>query len=319
MAILRFLPAILNIPFMNGRVYSSVFSGLLVAGSILVWLMVGLNTGIDFRGGFVIEVKTLEGAANVEELREELGDLNLGDISLQEFGSDREVLIRVQSQDEGMATDLSDANKQAIQLVQEQIADRYEIRRTEFVGAVVGDELRRNAIYAVIAALGSIMIYIWFRFEWPFAISAILALAHDIITTIGLFSLSGIEFNLATVAALLTIAGYSINDTVVIFDRIRDNLKKYKSWDNDTIINTSLSQTISRTLMTSITTLIALLAIYFFGGAVLGGFALAMIWGVIIGTYSSIYVASTILSRFDLRPSDDDDMLPTHERNDPKS
>jgi preprotein translocase SecF subunit len=304
---------------MNGRVYSSVFSGLLVAGSILVWLIVGLNTGIDFRGGFVIEVKTLEGAANVEELREELGDLNLGDISLQEFGSDREVLIRVQSQDEGMATDLSDANKQAIQLVQEQIADRYEIRRTEFVGAVVGDELRRNAIYAVIAALGSIMIYIWFRFEWPFAISAILALAHDIITTIGLFSLSGIEFNLATVAALLTIAGYSINDTVVIFDRIRDNLKKYKSWDNDTIINTSLSQTISRTLMTSITTLIALLAIYFFGGAVLGGFALAMIWGVLIGTYSSIYVASTILSRFDLRPSDDDDMLPTHERNDPKS
>lgn len=319
MAILRFLPANLNIPFMNGRVYSSVFSGLLVAGSILVWLMVGLNTGIDFRGGFVIEVKTLEGVANVEELREELGDLNLGDISLQEFGSDREVLIRVQSQDEGMATDLSDANKQAIQLVQEQIADRYEIRRTEFVGAVVGDELRRNAIYAVIAALGSIMIYIWFRFEWPFAISAILALAHDIITTIGLFSLSGIEFNLATVAALLTIAGYSINDTVVIFDRIRDNLKKYKSWDNDTIINTSLSQTISRTLMTSITTLIALLAIYFFGGAVLGGFALAMIWGVLIGTYSSIYVASTILSRFDLRPSDDDDMLPTHERNDPKS
>jgi preprotein translocase SecF subunit len=304
---------------MNGRVYSSVFSGLLVAGSILVWLMVGLNTGIDFRGGFVIEVKTLEGVANVEELREELGYLNLGDISLQEFGSDREVLIRVQSQDEGMATDLSDANKQAIQLVQEQIADRYEIRRTEFVGAVVGDELRRNAIYAVIAALGSIMIYIWFRFEWPFAISAILALAHDIITTIGLFSLSGIEFNLATVAALLTIAGYSINDTVVIFDRIRDNLKKYKSWDNDTIINTSLSQTISRTLMTSITTLIALLAIYFFGGAVLGGFALAMIWGVLIGTYSSIYVASTILSRFDLRPSDDDDMLPTHERNDPKS
>jgi len=319
MALLRLLPANLNIPFMRGRLYSSVFSALLVAGSIIFWLIVGLNTGIDFRGGFVIEVKTLEGAANVEELREELGDLNLGDISLQEFGSEREVLIRVQSQDEGMATDLSDANKQAIQLVQEQIADRYEIRRTEFVGAVVGDELRRNAFYAVIAALGSIMIYIWFRFEWPFAISAILALAHDIITTIGLFSLTGIEFNLATVAALLTIAGYSINDTVVIFDRIRDNLKKYKSWDNDTIINTSLSQTISRTLMTSITTLIALLAIYFFGGAVLGGFALAMIWGVLIGTYSSIFVASTILSRFDLRPSDDDDMLPTHERNDPKS
>ncbi|MGB2437148.1 MAG: protein translocase subunit SecF, partial [Candidatus Puniceispirillales bacterium] len=292
MALLRFLPSNLTIPFMKGRGIASGFSGILIAGSILFWLFVGLNTGIDFRGGFVIEVKTLEGAANVESLRKELSELELGDISLQEFGSEREVLIRVQSQDEGMATNLSDANKQAIQLVQEQIADRYEIRRTEFVGAVVGDELKQNAIYAVIAALGSIMVYIWFRFEWPFAVSAILALAHDIITTIGLFALTGIEFNLATVAALLTIAGYSINDTVVIFDRIRDNLKKYKSWDNDTIINNSLSQTISRTLMTSLTTLIALLAIYFFGGAVLGGFALAMIWGVIIGTYSSIYVAS---------------------------
>lgn len=316
MALFRFIPADFTIAFMNGRGLASMFSALLIAGSILFWLLVGLNTGIDFRGGFVIEVKTLQGKADVEALREELGDLQLGDISLQEFGSDREVLIRVQSQDEGLATDLSDANKQAIKLVQDQIADRYEIRRTEFVGAVVGDELKQNAIYAVIAALGSIMIYIWFRFEWPFAVSAILALAHDIITTIGLFSLTGIEFNLATVAALLTIAGYSINDTVVIFDRIRENLKKYKSWDNDKIINVSLNQTISRTLMTSITTLIALLAIYFFGGAVLGGFALAMIWGVLIGTYSSIYVASSILSRFDLRPSDDDDMLPTHERND---
>ena len=319
MALFRFLPADLTIAFMNGRGMASIFSALLIAGSILFWLLVGLNTGIDFRGGFVIEVKTLQGKADVEALREELGDLQLGDISLQEFGSDRDVLIRVQSQDEGLATDLSDANKQAIKLVQDQIADRYEIRRTEFVGAVVGDELKQNAIYAVISALGSIMIYIWFRFEWPFAVSAILALAHDIITTIGLFSLTGIEFNLATVAALLTIAGYSINDTVVIFDRIRENLKKYKSWDNDKIINVSLSQTISRTLMTSITTLIALLAIYFFGGAVLGGFALAMIWGVLIGTYSSIYVASSILSRFDLRPSDDDDMLPTHERNDSTS
>lgn len=316
MALFRFIPADFMIAFMNGRGLASMFSALLIAGSILFWLLVGLNTGIDFRGGFVIEVKTLQGKADVEALREELGDLQLGDISLQEFGSDREVLIRVQSQDEGLATDLSDANKQAIKLVQDQIADRYEIRRTEFVGAVVGDELKQNAIYAVIAALGSIMIYIWFRFEWPFAVSAILALAHDIITTIGLFSLTGIEFNLATVAALLTIAGYSINDTVVIFDRIRENLKKYKSWDNDKIINVSLNQTISRTLMTSITTLIALSAIYFFGGAVLGGFALAMIWGVLIGTYSSIYVASSILSRFDLRPSDDDDMLPTHERND---
>ncbi len=152
MALLRFLPDNLTIPFMKGKGIASSFSGILIAGSILFWLFVGLNTGIDFRGGFVIEVKTLEGAANVEALREELSDLELGDISLQEFGSEREVLIRVQSQDEGLATNLSDANKQAIQLIQDQIADRYEIRRTEFVGAVVGDELKQNAIYAVIAA-----------------------------------------------------------------------------------------------------------------------------------------------------------------------
>ena len=315
MPMLRLLPTDKTISFLKLKFLTGIFSVFLVAGSLLLWVVAGLNTGIDFRGGFVLEAKSLSGPADIEGLRKSLGDLNLGDISLQEFGSESEVLIRIQSQDEDAGNGLTDVNKEAIKQVQQSISDSYEIRRTEYVGAVVGSELQQKALYAIIAALGSIMIYIWFRFEWPFAISAILALAHDVITTVGLFSLTGIEFNLATVAALLTIAGYSINDTVVIFDRIRDNLRKYKSWSNIEIINFSLSQTLSRTLMTSVTTLIALLAIYFFGGAVLSGFAFAMIWGVLIGTYSSIYVASSLLLRFDLRPSDDDDMLPEHERN----
>ena len=315
MPMLRLLPTDKTIQFLKLKFLTGLLSVILVAGSVLLWLTAGLNTGIDFRGGFVLEAKSLSGPADIEGLRKQLGDLNLGDISLQEFGSEREVLIRIQSQDDENQNGITDINKEAIKQVQQTISDAYEVRRTEYVGAVVGSELQQKALYAIIAALGSIMVYIWFRFEWPFAISAILALAHDVITTVGLFALTGIEFNLATVAALLTIAGYSINDTVVIFDRIRDNLRKYKSWSNTDIINFSLSQTLSRTLMTSITTLIALLAIYIFGGAVLSGFAFAMIWGVIIGTYSSIYVASAILSRFDLRPSDDDKMLPEHERN----
>ena len=170
-------------------------------------------------------------------------------------------------------------------------------------------------MYAVIAALGAILIYIWFRFEWPFAVAAIVALSHDVISTIGLFSLTGFEFNLSTVAALLTIAGYSINDTVVVFDRVRDNLRKYKSHEIPDILNRSLNETLARTVMTSVTTLLALFSIFFFGGAVLADFALAMIWGVVIGTYSSIFVAVATLTWFDLKPQDEDDTpLPEYER-----
>ncbi|HCD48802.1 MAG TPA: protein translocase subunit SecF, partial [Alphaproteobacteria bacterium] len=193
------------------------------------------------------------------------------------------------------------------------IGAEYDIRRTEFVGAVVGGELRNQAAIAVLAALAAILIYIWFRFEWPFAASAVVALTHDVITTIGLFAITGLEFNLSTVAALLTIAGYSINDTVVVFDRVRDNLRKYKSWSIPDILSLSLNETLSRTIMTSLTTLIALVSIFLFGGAVLADFALAMIWGVLIGTYSSIFVAVSALLFFDLTPIDDDEDTPTPE------
>ena len=242
---------------------------MLVLGSVTTFALFGLNTGIDFRGGFLIEVQAKQGNADLPLLRNQMEALNLGDVALQEFGTPSDVLIRVQTQDLSDSASLTESNKAAISLITETVAENYTVRRTEFVGAVVGNELKRQAALAVLAAIGAILVYIWFRFEWPFAISAVLALAHDITTTIGLFALTGLEFNLSTVAALLTIAGYSINDTVVVFDRIRDNLRKYKSHPITEILTRSLNETLSRTVMTSLTTLIALVAIFLFGGAVL--------------------------------------------------
>ncbi len=313
MPLLKLIPQHTALPFLKFRKMALITSLCLVVASLASWVGIGLNTGIDFRGGFLIEVRSTAGPADIEQLRDDLNVLGLGDISLQEFGTPTDVLIRVQSQNLDDSESLSDADKAAIAQVTNALGDGYEIRRTEYVGAVVGGELRQKAMWAIIAALGAIMIYIWFRFEWPFAISAIVALAHDILTTVGLFSITGFEFNLATVAALLTIAGYSINDTVVVFDRVRDNLHRYKSHEIPDILNRSLNETLSRTVMTSLTTLLALLAIYFFGGAVLGDFALAMIWGVLIGTYSSIFVAVGTLVWFDLTPKDEDDNTPVPE------
>lgn len=312
---LKIIPHNTNIPFLKFRKITLIGSLLLVLGSLVSWFTIGLNTGIDFRGGFIIEVRSNSGPANIEQLRGDLGGLGLGDISLQEFGVDTDVLIRVQSQNLEDSEALSEADKAAVNLVKDTLGETYTIRRTEYVGAVVGSELRQQATWAIIAALGAIMIYIWFRFEWPFAISAIVALAHDVISTVGLFSIIAHEFNLATVAALLTISGYSINDTVVVFDRVRDNLNRYKSDEIPVILNKSLNETLRRTFMTSITTLLALGSIYLFGGAVLADFALAMIWGVVIGTYSSIFVAVGTLVWFDLRPKEDDETpVPEYER-----
>ena len=315
MPLLKIVPQNTSLPFLRFHKAGLVFSAVLVLVSIAAWVGIGLNTGIDFRGGFLVEVRSKSGPADIQGLRDELESLNLGDISLQEFGVDTDVMIRVQSQSLEDSESLTDRDKAALRQITTSIDDEYIIRRTEFVGAVVGGELRKKAMYAVIAALGAILIYIWFRFEWPFAVAAIVALSHDVISTIGLFSLTGFEFNLSTVAALLTIAGYSINDTVVVFDRVRDNLRKYKSHEIPDILNRSLNETLARTVMTSVTTLLALFSIFFFGGAVLADFALAMIWGVVIGTYSSIFVAVATLTWFDLKPQDEDDTpVPEYER-----
>ena len=204
--------------------------------------------------------------------------------------------MRVQRQDGDEQAQIA-----AITAITDTLGSGFDVRRTEFVGPTVGAELARSGIYAVACALLAIMVYIWFRFEWQFSLAAILALAHDVLSTIGLFALTSFEFNLATVAAILTIAGYSINDTVVVFDRVRENLRRYKSYEQREILNRSLNETLSRTVMTSVTTLLALLAIVLFGGAVLRDFALAMMWGVLIGTYSSVFVAVGALTFFDLK------------------
>ena len=299
---LKLVPSETKIDFLRLRMPALGFSGLLVAASIAMFAVIGLNLGIDFRGGILIEARNSQGPADIAGVRSDLGKLGLGDISLQGFGSETDVLVRVQRQDGDEAAQIA-----AIERITSTLGANYEIRRTEFVGPTVGAELAEKGVLAVVCALLAIMVYIWFRFEWQFSIAAIMALAHDVLSTIGLFALTSFEFNLATVAAILTIAGYSINDTVVVFDRVRENLRRYKSYDQRAILNMSLNETLSRTVMTSVTTGLALLAIVLFGGAVLRDFALAMMWGVLIGTYSSVFVAVGMLGFLDLKKSFDED------------
>tara|TARA_A200000113_G_C8865655_1_gene354702 strand:+ start:1320 stop:2237 length:918 start_codon:yes stop_codon:yes gene_type:complete len=263
---------------------------ILIISSIFLLFARGLNFGIDFNGGTLIEVQKISGNADVSEMRSRLGQLDLGNIQLQEFGKKTDLLIRVEqlSKEEG-------AQQAIISKISEVVETDHKIRRIEVVGPKVSAELIKKGIIAVISAVVSVLIYIWFRFEWQFGIGAIFALVHDIIITIGVFSLLQLEFNLSIIAALLTIVGYSLNDTVVIYDRIREELRKYKKMPIVDLINQALNLTLSRTLMTSITTLLALISLYLFGGEVIKGFTFAMIWGVLIGTYSSIFIASPIL------------------------
>lgn len=295
MKILRLVPDRPNVPFLAWRKVTYALSAVLVVASLVLFFGKGLNLGIDFRGGSLIEIQT-DGPADIADLRKRLGRLGLGDVSIQEFGAPNEVLIRLQQQDGGET-----AQQEALRLVKEELGPGVEYRRTEVVGPTVGEELQRAGILSVSVALLLIMVYIWFRFEWQFAVGAVFALIHDVISTVGIFSLTGMEVNLSTVAAVLTIAGYSINDTVVVYDRVRENLRKYRKASIGDLLNRSINETLSRTVMTSITTLLALLALYFFGGEVISGFSFALIWGVLVGTYSSICIAVPLLLLFKVR------------------
>ncbi len=289
------VPANTNFDFVGWRRFAYPLSVLLIVLSLGAFFVQGLNFGIDFRGGILIEIKT-DGPANVGELRNTVGGLNLGEVQVQEFGAADDVLIRVQQQDGAEAEQL-----QAINIIKDALGDAVvEYRRTEFVGPTVGAELISSAIWAVLLAIGAILVYIWFRFEWQFGVGAVIALTHDVLTTIGLFAITQLEFNLATVAAILTIAGYSINDTVVIYDRVREELRRYKKLDMPALLNLAANRTLSRTFMTSVTTLIALVALAVFGGTIIRDFALAMIWGVVIGTFSSVFVAVPALLALNL-------------------
>lgn len=299
---LHLIPKGMKIDFIGKKLIFFVLSVTMILGSVGLFTTQGLNYGIDFQGGIMMEVRNKSGAADIAKMRTDLGSLGLGDISIQEFGEPEEVLIRIQRQ-EGDER----AQQRAVDAVKSVLNDSVEYRRTEFVGPKVSEELFADGIMAVSLAIGAILVYIWFRFEWQFGMGAVIALVHDVITTIGIFALLGMEFNLSTVAAVLTIAGYSINDTVVVYDRVRENLRKYKKMDLIELLNMSINDTLSRTVMTSVTTLLALIALYVLGGEVIRGFSFAMIWGVLIGTYSSICLAVPLLSYFVLRRSDEDE------------
>ena len=309
----QIIPNDLNFNFLKIKYFAFIFSLLLVGITLFSLFLNSLNFGIDFKGGILLELRSKSNeVVDLGQFRSMAKTLNAGEISVQRFGKDSDVLLRIQKQE-------GDNKKQMliIQKAKNLFEEKFDVRRTEFVGPVVGDELKVAGMTAVILAMLFIMIYIWFRFEWQFSVAAIIALTHDVITTIGLFSIFNLEFNLAIVAAILTTAGYSINDTVVVFDRVRENLRRYKSKSHLFIYNKSINETLSRTLITSVTTLIALIIIFFFGGAVLADFALAMIWGVIIGTYSSIFIAVSSLTFFNIYKGDkkdDNQPIPEYEK-----
>ncbi|MEM1064044.1 MAG: protein translocase subunit SecF [Pseudomonadota bacterium] len=273
-------------------------SVLAMIASILVFFIVGLNFGIDFRGGTTIRTESTQ-AVDVGAYRDAIAPLGLGDVTITEvfdptFAADENVaMVRIQAQEgqESVSPETVLAVEEALQTVDPSIT----FPSVESVGPKVSGELVQTAIIAVLMAIGAVLIYIWLRFEWQFSLGAVAALVHDIVLTIGIFSILQIRFDLAIIAALLTIVGYSLNDTVVVFDRVRENLRKYKKKDLKEVLSLSINETLSRTVMTSVTTLLALISLYVLGGDVIRGFVFAMIWGVIVGTYSSVFVASAIL------------------------
>lgn len=305
--LIQLVPEVTSMAFMVYRKLSFPFSAVLLVGSLVMFVAVNLNYGIDFKGGTMVEYRSKSGPADLADVRNRLSDLNLGEIQVIEFGNPNDVLVRIEGQGGG-----DNAEQSALAKVVGAMEDDYEKRRQEVVGPTVSGELARAGTIAVIASLLAIMVYIWFRFEWQFALGAVLATMHDVILTIGMFALLQIEFSLSSIAAILTIVGYSLNDTVVVYDRIRENLRKYKKKPIKELLDLSINDTLSRTVLTSVTTLLALLALYFLGGPVLSGFTFAMIFGVIIGTYSSIFIAAPVLILFKLRPGamDRDDPSP---------
>ena len=279
------------IPFNNLYKTCNLASIILIIISLLLLLIKGLNYGVDFKGGTLIEIRTNDKNISISDLRRSFNKMNLGDVTVKQFGSENDFIVKFEKRNSNKSNFIEEIKNKLTNY----IGDNYDFRRVENVGPKVSSELLKSGIIAIGLSLAAMLIYIWIRFEWQFSLGAIIAIFHDVIVTLGIFSLLSFEINLSIVAAVLTIVGYSMNDTVVIFDRVRENLKKYLDIKIFELTNISINETLSRTIITSITTLIALLSIYFFGGQILKGFSLAMILGVIFGTYSSIYIANPIL------------------------
>ena len=281
-----------DIKFSNFYKKMNIFSSILIFLSILVLLFKGLNLGVDFKGGTLIEVRTENSKSDIAEIRQSLLGMNLGDVTVKKFGKEQDYLVKIEMTKTNDTNFIKSINDQ----LSSDLGSVVNFRRVENVGPKVSNELLKAGLLAISLSLAAMLFYIWIRFEWQFSLAAIVALIHDVIITLGIFSILSYEVNLSIVAAVLTIVGYSMNDTVVIFDRIRENLKKYSKISISDISNSSTNETLSRTLITSVTTLLALFSIYIFGGAILKGFSFAMIIGVIVGTYSSIFVATPILN-----------------------
>jgi preprotein translocase subunit SecF len=296
MKLLRLIPDDTKFKFMKWRLAAFALSISLGILTVILCIWPGLNFGTDFRGGTLIEVQSRQGPANIALVRSVLSGLGIGDVQVQEFGSPSELLVRVELQRGGEAAQQIVNNR-----IREALGDAYEFRRVEVVGPQVSQELIQAGIIAMVLSILSILIYLWFRFEWQFALGAIAATVHDLVMTIGFFAVLQLEFNLTSIAAVLTIIGYSLNDTVVIFDRIRETLRRYKKMDISELIDLSLNQTLGRTVLTAMTALLALIALALVGGEVIRNFTLAMIFGVVIGTYSSIFIAAPVLIYFNLR------------------
>ncbi|MGX9178992.1 protein translocase subunit SecDF [Mesorhizobium sp. BHbdii] len=295
--VMRLVPDDTRVPFMAFRKYAFTLSFLLSIASAVLFFTVGMNYGIDFRGGSSIEVQAKGQQADIGDIRQRLTGLELGEVQVQEFGSTRDVLIRIGTQGGG---DI--AEQSAVEKVRSALETDYEFRRIEVVGPTVSSELAFNGTMGVLASLLAMLVYIWIRFEWQFGLGAIISTFHDVILMIGFYVVAGIEFNLTSIAAILTIVGYSINDTVVVYDRVRENLRRYKRMPIAELLDLSMNQTLARTVLTGVTTLFALAALSIWGGEVIQSFTVAMIFGILAGTYSSIFVAGPLLILFKLRP-----------------
>lgn len=295
----RLVPDGTRIPFFRFRWIAFGWSLLVLVGTIVLVATVGLNFGVDFKGGMLIEIRT-PAPADLGAMRARLGDLGLGEVSLQDAGSDRDVMIRV-AQPEGGA----DAARAAIERIRGALdslaGPEIDYRRSEFVGPKVSQELLFGGMMAVGISLLGVLAYLWFRFEWQYGLGAIASLLHDVSAAIGLYALFQLEFNLTSLAAVLTIVGFSLNDTVVIFDRVRENLRRYKAMPIDELLDLSINETMARTVTTALTTLLALVALFVIGGEVIEGFTIIMIWGLVVGTYSTIYIATPVLYYLNLR------------------
>jgi preprotein translocase SecF subunit len=296
---IRLVPDGTNLPFMKWAKIRTPVSLVLIVLSFFLFFTIGVNEGIDFKGGIVIEVHNKDGAADLSTIRQQVGGLGFGDVQITTVGGDQDVLVRIAAQPGGEG-----AQQTVVDKVRATLGDsQYEFRRVEVVGPRVSGELARSGTLAVLLTIAGIMAYIWFRFEWQFGVAAVATLLHDSILTVGFFAATRIDFDTTSLAAILTIVGYSLNDTVVIFDRIRELLRRYKKMPMNELIDLATNQTLARTIMTSLTLELSLLALFFFGGPVIRSFTAAMIWGIFVATASSIFIGGPILIYFNIRPN----------------